>query len=143
MKLQAEFHRTFSDRWHEELDRGRGSCVLQRPELARIVGSSLLHFDGERYLMTDFIVMPNHVHLLAGFRSDDAMLEQCENWKHYMAVRINRKLERTGRFWQQDAFDHLVRSVDQFEYLRRYIANNPKAARLKEGQYLHYAKELQ
>jgi len=140
--LQAEFHRIFSDRWHEQLDRGHGACVLRNPEYAKIVADSLLHFDGERYLMTDFVVMPNHVHLLAAFDSEQAMLEQCENWKHYMAVQINRRLQRKGRFWQQDAFDHLVRSIDQFEYLRKYIANNPKAARLRDGQFLHYTKDL-
>ena len=48
--LQAEFHRTFSDRWHEQLDRGHGACVLRNPQLAKIVADSLIHFDGERYL---------------------------------------------------------------------------------------------
>jgi len=143
LSLQTEFHRTFGDRWHEQLDRGHGACVLRKPELAKIVADSLLHFDRERYLLTDFVVMPNHVHLLAAFETEQAMLEQCESWKHYMAVQINRKLQRKGRFWQQDAFDHLVRSVDQFEYLQRYIASNPKAARLKDGQFVHYTKDVE
>ncbi len=59
---------------------------------------------------------------------------------HFTATKINRLLGRTGRFWQQDGFDHLVRSQEQYEYLRKYIANNPVQAGLKPGEFVHYAK---
>jgi putative transposase len=68
------------------------------------------------------------------------MLAQCESWKHFTATRINRVLGRKGRFWQQDGFDHLVRSVEQFDYLRRYVAENPSRAGLGPGEYLHESK---
>ncbi|MBI1903372.1 MAG: transposase [Planctomycetia bacterium] len=140
--IQIHFHRTFSDRWNEYLDSCRGSCVLRRPEISSIVSDSLRHFDGDRYELTDFVVMPNHVHLLVAFPSEEDMLAQCESWKHYTAVRINRWLDRKGRFWQQDGFDHLVRSAEQFEALGSYIADNPRRARLSTGEYIHYAKHL-
>jgi REP element-mobilizing transposase RayT len=95
-----------TERWDEYLDQGHGECVLQQPELSEIVANSLLHFDGERYELTDFVVMPNHVHLLAAFPSEDAMLQQCESWKRYTAVRVNRQLKQRGQFWQDDGFDH-------------------------------------
>ena len=59
MTEQSKFHDTFSARFEALLDNCHGECVLRRPELAKIVGDSLLHFDGERYVMTDFVVMPN------------------------------------------------------------------------------------
>jgi putative transposase len=52
------------------LDSGAGACVLRRTELAAIVEESLRHFDGERYLLTDSVVMPNHLHLLAAFPNE-------------------------------------------------------------------------
>ena len=55
---------------------------------------------------------------------------------------VNRKLGLSGRFWQQDGFDHLVRSVEQFEAPRRYIATNPAKARLQKGEFRHYSKDL-
>jgi type I restriction enzyme R subunit len=70
------------------------------------------------------------------------MLAQCESWKHYTAAQINRQLSQKGRFWQQDAFDHLIRTEGQFEYLRRYIAGNPAKARLGIGEFLHYSRPL-
>jgi REP-associated tyrosine transposase len=139
---RAQFYRTFSDRWNDQLDACHGTCVLRRPELTGIVANSLHHFDGDRYELTDYVVMPNHVHLLVAFPSEDAMLAQCESWKHFTATRINGKLERKDRFGQQDGFDHLVRSTEEFEYLRRYIADNPHRARLRSEEYIHYLKKL-
>src|SRR5262245_30941164 len=137
-----EFFDTFWNRWHDNLDADHGACVLRRPDLAQIVADSLRHFDGDRYLMLDFVVMPNHVHLLASFPDEATMLAQCESWKHYTTTQINRRMNQRGRFWQQDGFDHLVRSEKQFEYLRRYIVENPKKARLGPGEYAHFSRPL-
>jgi REP element-mobilizing transposase RayT len=140
--LVGAFLETFRNRWHDALDDCHGSCVLRTPELADIVADSLRHFDGNHYLMLDFVVMPNHVHLLAAFPDEDAMLAQCESWKHYTATQINKRLKQRGRFWQQDGFDHLVRNEDQLAHLRRYIADNPQKARLRDGQFKHYSRPL-
>ena len=140
--VQTEFYQHFSQRWHDELDACHGACVLRDPANADIIANSLHHFDGDRYELTDFIVMPNHVHLLAAFPEGDSMLAQCESWKHYTAHKINRRLGTSGRFWQQDGFDHLVRSVEQFEHFRRYIARNGVKAKLPSSDYLHYSKSM-
>jgi type I restriction enzyme R subunit len=48
-KHKRAFLRDF-DRCREAfLDTSQGRCVLRRPDLARIVANSLLHFDGQRY----------------------------------------------------------------------------------------------
>jgi type I restriction enzyme R subunit len=125
-----------------ELDHSFGECVLARPDCSLIVESSLLHFDGERYFLTDFVVMPNHVHLLVAFRDEDSLITQCESWKRYTARQINKQLVRQGEFWQVEQFDHLVRGPEQFEYFRHYIADNPKKAKLKAGSYRHYSRSL-
>lgn len=91
--------------------------------------------------MGDFVVMPNHVHLLVQFLEAVDMQRQCESWKHFTATLINRELGRTGHFWQGESFDHLVRSPEQFEALRQYIAENPRQANLREGEYLHYVRK--
>jgi hypothetical protein len=141
-QLVGQFRELFWNRWHDELDECHGECLLRNPSLAGIVGNSLLHFDSQRYCLLDFVVMPNHVHLLATFPDEATMLKQCESWKHFTAARINRNLNRKGRFWQQDGFDHLVRTENQFNYLRQYIASNPARAHLSPGQYLQYSKAI-
>ena len=139
--LRREYLNFEWNRWNDSLDACLGACELGRPELAKIVAECLHHLDGERYSLLDFVVMPNHLHLLAAFPSDDDMLRQCEAWKRFTSTRINKILSREGRFWQTDAFDHLVRSEEQFEYLRRYIASNPVKAKLNTGEYLQYSKD--
>ena len=137
---RSEFYRVFSGRWHRELDQCQGECVLKNHELARIVYDSLLHFDGDRYEMWDFVIMPNHVHLLVAFRSDDSMVAQCESWKRYTARAIHQESDQSGRFWQQDVFDHLVRSAEQFQHFRNYIADNPIKAGLRPHQSMRYTR---
>ncbi|MEX2015034.1 MAG: transposase, partial [Candidatus Hydrogenedentales bacterium] len=140
--IREEFRSTLASRWNHALDAGHGACVLRRPELSKIVSDSLMHFDGDRYELTDYVVMPNHVHLIAAFYDEELLLNQCDSWKHFTAMHINRALGRRGRFWQQDGFDHLVRSPEQFDALRRYIADNPQLARLRAGEFMHYSKVL-
>jgi REP element-mobilizing transposase RayT len=137
--LFHEFKSLLADRWNDHLDACHGACVLRRPELSSIVEDSLRHFDGQRYELTDFVVMPNHVHVMAAFPRSEAMLQQCDSWKHFTAAKINKLLGQKGRLWQQDGFDHLVRSLEQFAALRRYFAENPQKANLKPGEYRLYS----
>lgn len=86
---QLEFQKTFSREFHAYLDKGYGACVLKRQELSRIVAGSLLHFDGKRYHMGDFVVMPNHVHLVACLIGSTDVVRQCYSWKKFTAAKIN------------------------------------------------------
>jgi putative transposase len=140
-ELQCDFHETFSREYLESLDRGLGACVLRRAELAKIVADSLQHFDDDRYLMGDFVVMPNHVHLLVCLFGESEIEATCSSWKMFTATRINRQLGRKGRFWQEESFDHLVRTPEQFRAICHYIADNPRFARLAAGEYFHYQRQ--
>jgi REP element-mobilizing transposase RayT len=137
---RREFHEHFTNRWLEELDCCHGACVLRRPELSQIVAASLHHFDGDRYLLGDFVVMPNHVHVLVQFPSIGQLKAQGESWRTYTARQINQVLGQRGQFWQDEGFDHLVRSAEQFEFLRQYIAHNPRKAKLAADEFRHYRR---
>lgn len=134
---RREFSRTHAEQYHAVLDKGYGECLLRRADLAEIVATSLRHFNGDRYDLGDFVIMPNHVHLLAAMRGSTTIDEQCKSWKKFTATKINAVLGRRGHFWQAEAFDHLIRTPEQFDYLCRYIADNPLKASLTEGEYLH------
>jgi putative transposase len=133
--------------WDAELDHGRGACQLKEQPLAQIVMQSLRHFDESRYVLTDAVVMPNHVHLLVAFCSEHDLLQQCCSWKRFTATRINRWLKAQhlsvpsdGTFWQPEQFDHLVRNHEQFLRLRTYIRDNPRNAGLPQSDCLHYSR---
>jgi type I restriction enzyme R subunit len=91
-------------------------------------------------LLGDFVVMPNHVHLLVGGLGRDRMLAQITSWKKWSAIQINKQLGLRGRLWQDESFDHLVRSEAAFDRFRRYIAENPAKAKLRLGEFIHWAR---
>ena len=124
------------------LDTARGACHLAKPGSAQEVIVSLKHFDTKRYFLTDAVVMPNHAHFLVAFTDEETFLKQCTEWKRFTGCSINKLLGQSGKFWQPDQFDHLIRSPDQFDHYRRYIANNPIQAGLNIDQYLHFQKPL-
>ena len=135
-KRRKHFHETFSRQYLENLDKGLGACVLKQPRLSKIVADNLLYFNGDRYHIGDFVVMPNHVHLLVCLLGDTELLKQCRSWKRYTAGKINKELGKTGRFWQEESFDHLVRSPEQFCAIQQYIRKNP--SHLQNGEYFLY-----
>ncbi len=51
------------ERIERYLDQGFGSCALRDKRVAKMVQESLLHFDSERYWLSAWVVMPNHIHL--------------------------------------------------------------------------------
>lgn len=138
--IRREFQRHFNHCREEFLDTCHGECPLANRQVAGIVGDALQHLDGARYQLGDFVVMPNHVHLLAAFPSSEGMKKQLTSWLYFTAVQINRFNQRTGHLWQPEPFDHPVRSTQQYDYLRRYIADNPRKANLDPGRYLHYRR---
>jgi REP element-mobilizing transposase RayT len=140
--LEKEYRKLKAVTWHRDLDACHGACVLRDPRNAQIVADSLLHFDGDRYDLDSFVVMPNHVHLLVQFRLPTTVRSQTESWLHYTAVRINRNIGHTKTFWQSEPFDHLVRNAEQFQYLQDYIAENPQKAKLVAGEYLYWTRQL-
>ncbi|MEJ7590531.1 MAG: hypothetical protein WKF77_03225 [Planctomycetaceae bacterium] len=89
-----EFH--FNRCRETKLDECPGACVLKRPELAKIVADSLQHFDCNLYRMGDFVVMPNHVHLLAVFATPDAARHRLCDGVHRQVARRDDVL-RQGR----------------------------------------------
>jgi len=112
------------------LDLGNGACWLKRPEIASLVEDALLHFDGTRYQLLAWCVMPNHVHVMLELRAGFRLGDQVKSWKTYSARRANRLLKRPGAFWSEDYFDRYVRNERHFEAALDYIEGNPVKAGL-------------
>jgi hypothetical protein len=59
-----EFYRLFSERTEALLNSGHGSCSLSDTVNAKIVADALLNFNRARYILDEWVIMPNHVHVL-------------------------------------------------------------------------------
>ena len=53
----------YSDRIEQYLAAGYGECILKQPEAAEIVKQSLEYFDGQKYRLHAWCIMPNHLHV--------------------------------------------------------------------------------
>jgi REP element-mobilizing transposase RayT len=107
------------------LDKGRGQCWLRRPEVAVICEAALRHFDGERYQLRAWCLMPNHVHVLVSVMNVP-MAEFVKSWKGYTAFRCRRLLGLEQKnFWADDYWDTYIRDPEHESRTIRYIENNP------------------
>ena len=128
---EQEFHSLFSDRLDSLLDEGRGGCILAKPEISKIVEQSLKHFDGSRYSLSAFVLMPNHVHVLFKLSEGEDLGKVIHSWKSFSAHEINKALGQEGPVWQEEYYDRIVRSESHFTRLVQYICENPAKAGLK------------
>jgi len=108
-----------------------GAFYLGQPAVADMIVEAI-HYNAhvlEHYLLYAFVVMPNHVHLLAS--PCVALPKLSKSLKGITAKRANAMLSLTGKpFWQEESYDHVVRHELEFEKIRNYIENNPVRAGL-------------
>ena len=107
-----------------------GSRLLRDSRAASVVENALSHFQGERYALSAWCVMPNHVHAVLTPYSGYSLSVILHSWKSYSAHQINKILRRNGRLWEEESFDHLIRNERAFERFVAYTENNPVAAGL-------------
>lgn len=106
------------------------------PESVRdVVLRHCLHHHLAKLQMHAAVVMPDHVHLLltplrdaAG--NDFGLSEMMSGIKGASAHSVNRLLERRGHVWQDESFDHMLRSDEGVRQKAEYICANPVRAGL-------------
>ncbi|MBN1591776.1 MAG: transposase [Candidatus Coatesbacteria bacterium] len=113
------------------LNDGHGECWLKDGRIAVIVRDALRHFDGERYEIAAWCVMPNHVHVVVRPKAGHTLSDILHSWKSFTANRINQVLGRTGAVWQAESYDHLLRDEQDFQHAVAYILDNPRVAGLE------------
>jgi REP element-mobilizing transposase RayT len=119
------------------LDSGHGSAWLGDERIAVVVRNALLYHDSEKYRLTAWVVMPNHVHLLLTPLENQTLTEILHSIKSYTAHQANKILNRSGIFWQHESFDRYIRNRKHFLNVIEYIENNPVAANLCQTPELY------
>src|ERR1044072_8628746 len=74
------------------LDEGYGGASLKQPRVASVVQDALLYYDGERYRLAAWVIMPNHVHLLATPCAGHTLSGVMHSIKSYTASEANKLL---------------------------------------------------
>jgi REP element-mobilizing transposase RayT len=131
-----EERRKLMERADRYLETGIGECILRRPDCAQIVAESLSHFDGERYRLGKWTVMPNHVH---------SVMQPVDGWtldrvvgdiRSYTAHEINKRLGRKGRLWSPEPYDSWIRDERELAKASDYVVNNPVKAGLVDWPWV-------
>ena len=113
-------------------DSGKGACYLRDERIARLVEDALKRFNGERYRLIAWCIMPNHVHVLIKMM-DAPLPDIVKEWKSYTAHAANKILGRSGTFWMPDYFDRYIRDEEHFRTTVDYIFQNPVQAGLVDA----------
>jgi REP element-mobilizing transposase RayT len=99
----------------------RGVADLDGAERHQVL-ASILHFVGVRYDIYAAVVMNDHVHVLVRPHQGFALERIVQSWKAYTSRRFG---GRSGRVWQPEYYDHVIRNDGAFDRAVHYIAGNP------------------
>jgi Rad3-related DNA helicase/REP element-mobilizing transposase RayT len=130
-----ELDRLHSAKVEAYLDAGAGHCWLRDDRIAKIVADALDHFDGERYELLAWCVMPNHVHVVLQPADGIEVPDLLRSWKTFTAREANKLLGRSGNFWQAEYYDHLIRDGDGLAHAVEYAWGNPDKAGWPDWQW--------
>ncbi len=95
------------------------------PDERETVASALKHFDGDRYDLFAYVVMPDHVHVLVRPLDKYPLQDLVHSWKSYTAYRLQRDFKKFDRIWQDEYMDRIIRDDKELYEKAQYILNNP------------------
>lgn len=125
-----EFARQHARRVEAWMDEGYGECVFSRQEVAKWMADTFVHFQDVRCCTFCYVVMPNHCHVVAKPLGDWELEQVLDSWKGYVAYTVNRRLGRSGEFWQEESYDRIIRDEEHLFRCIQYIGRNPSKAKL-------------
>jgi REP element-mobilizing transposase RayT len=111
-------------------DKGYGVCWLRHESIASIAEQALLHFDGKRYRIIAWCIMPNHIHVVVEMLEGYPVSEIVHSWKSYIAHEANKILHRSGNFWFREYHGRYIRNSEHLTNAVEYVENNPVKAGL-------------
>ena len=106
---------------------GRES-LFQVERWARLMLSTLNHYDGPGYKLHAYVIMPDHLHLL--ITPIESVEKSVQLIKGGFSFRAKKELEWNGEIWQPGFTDHRIRDEEDWKRHLVYIRSNPIEARL-------------
>lgn len=131
MHLRAEMETRYDDALHENMS----VAYLSDPRVADLVARTLTFFDGQRYRLDAWSIMPNHVHAVLTPFGPHTLAQIFHSWKSYSSNRANEILGREGTFWHREYYDRIVRDERDLADTIEYVLRNPEKAGLKNWRW--------
>ena len=101
--------------------------ILARDAIAEVLIDELRHArERHSWAVGSYVIMPDHVHFFCAPEFDAKTLPIfVGSWKEWTSKAIKGQLRRTGSIWQQEFFDHVLRSSESYSEKWNYVRNNP------------------
>lgn len=122
-----------------------GRNLLQSERNAGLLVDVLRALVAERaFELHDFVIMPDHVHLLLTVSNDMTIEKAMQLIKGRFSFRLSHEFGHKGEVWQRGFSEVQVMNRASFEKHREYIAQNPVKAGLVNSpeNYLHCFRSL-
>jgi len=104
--------------------------LFKREPWARLLIDTLYHYRGSAYLLHEFVLMPDHFHVLI---TPSGSLERAVQYiKGGFSYRARKELGSNMEVWQKGFSDHRIRDADDYQRHVQYIHFNPVQKRLCE-----------
>lgn len=134
--VEADYRKRFTERMEDWLDSGMGECHLRDAHVRSKAVQHVVHFDGARYDLDAFVLMPNHAHMLITPRMAFNLFEILGGIKGFSGSACNKLLGRKGApFWMEDSYNRIVRDGKELWAYREYISQNPAKAKLRDDEF--------
>ena len=102
--------------------------LFQSEGMANLLIDVLVHYRSERkYLLHEFVVMPNHLHLLLS--PMESLARAMQFIKGGFSYRAKKELAVNLEVWERGYVEHRVRDGSDYEHHVEYIRQNPVRAR--------------
>jgi len=113
--------------------------ILQTDSMAGLFVDVLLHYrQKQQYLLHEFAVMPDHVHLL--ITPQQSLESAMQLIKGGFSFRAKRELGFRHEIWQPSFYDRRVRDAEEYFAFREYIRQNPlKRGLARKGEDYRYS----
>jgi REP element-mobilizing transposase RayT len=118
------------------LDQSHGKCYMRDEAIASMVAGALQYFEGVRYHLLAWCVMPNHVHSVVQLLENWELKQVLHSWKSFTAHQAVQKYHCSKPFWQVESYDHIIRTETELERAITYVENNPIAAGLMDWKWV-------
>jgi putative transposase len=125
--LAREFT-TRAERW---LDEGYGECFFRERRWFDDLRDRINHFQEQRYLLSCWVIMPNHCHVVIRPFDGHSLEDLLGAMKGVTARHINVALSTTGALWEEECYDRIVRDEEHLWRVIQYIGRNPRMAGLE------------
>jgi REP element-mobilizing transposase RayT len=135
-EMILEYRSTHFEEFDSLLDTAsNGPYWLREEPVAQVVADSIRFRGEKKYELLCYCIMPNHVHLIIKDveRSAAPLYKVLQSLKSYTSRQSNLLLQREGAFWQEESYDHVVRTGEELERTIWYVLHNPAKAGLVDS----------